>query len=164
MQLKYCILIIGPFFLLSGCKEDASKFRVKTRYHISKFSFDGHEQVSGGTTDTFYYTADGKRDYSASGTTTTETRNGNMLIATTTHKNGKVAGTPTSLINDKGLEESIVIRDATHVTYIHKYIYDSNGFVVEDRYYQQQPPDMVWKYKVVDGNRVEEHAINTPSV
>lgn len=163
MKSKFFFLIVATFFLLTACKDDASKFRVKTKYHIHKVSFDGHEESYGGKTDTFYYTPEGKRDYSASGTITKEERSGNIIIWTTLDRDGKVVGTTTSFLNDKGLEDSVEIRDATHVTYAHKYIYDKDGYVIEDRQYQAQPPNIIWKYKVVDGNRVELTATYFPS-
>lgn len=162
MKSKFFFLLIGTISLLVSCSNDPSKFRVKTSYHIHKISFEGHEEKSGGNTDTFYYTTDGKRDYSKSGTTTKEEKNGNIIIWTTYDKEGKVVGKTTSFLNERGLEDSVVITNATYVTYTHKYIYDDKGFVIEDRQTSsEQASGMTWKYKVVDGNRVEERLLPT---
>ncbi len=162
MKSKFFFLIVATIFLLTACKDDVSKFRVKTSYHIHKVSFDGHEETSGGKTDTFYYTSDGKKDYSKDGTTTKQEKKGNTIVWTTYDKEGKVVGTTTSFLNERGLEDSVVIINATHVTYTHKYIYDDKGFVIEDRQTSsEQASAMMWKYKVVDGNRVEEALLPT---
>ena len=163
MKSKLFFLILATIFLLTACKDDASKFRVKTSYHIKKINFGGYEETTGDKTDTFYYTSDGKRDFSKNGMTVKEEKNGNTIVWTTYDKEGKVVESTTSFLNERGLEDSVVITNAAHVTYTHKYIYDDKRFVIEDRQTSSdQASGMTWKYKVVDGNRVEETLL--PSV
>jgi len=56
-----------------------------------------------------------------------------------------------------------VFRDASHVTFAHKYFYDDDSNLIEDRNYPQEPPNLSFKYKIVNGNRVEEMVTNIPA-
>lgn len=61
------------------------------------------------------------------------------------------------------MEDSIAILENGRLTYTNKYIYNTKGDLIEERMNQpQQSPLAIFKYKVVNGNRVEQRLINTP--
>lgn len=76
------ISFLWPFCLcfLAACNS-SNDWRVKTQYRIHKMRFNGQEQVSGGNTDTFYYTADGKKDLSRLDNKVVEEKQGNVTHA-----------------------------------------------------------------------------------
>ena len=162
MGWRLILLSVASILISAGCKDDPSAFRVKTIYNINKVWHNGLEQTSNLTIDTFYYTSDGRRDYSARGITIKEVSDGRINIKTAYNRAGEVLHITTYYLNEKGLEDSIESKDATHVINSQKYFYDNDGYVIEERQYSPGASTTIWKYKVIDGNRVEEFAFHEP--
>jgi len=157
MSSKLLLPGVVVLLLLAACNHSASKYRVKTMYHLNKEVHDGKEYMNDTRTDTFYYTAEGKRDPKLAGITSKTESNGNMAIVKDFDKSGKLLSSTTTFLNDRGFEDSTYIWRENQNTFAHKYTYDDKGYLIEDRQYTLQPPPvMISKYIVVDGNRVEE--------
>jgi hypothetical protein len=139
MKLKFLIAVCGAIALISATNHSTSKYRVRTQYHIHKVTFDGHEEVYGGITDTFYYTADGNKD------------------------KGKITPSSVMLRNKRGQIDSVAFKDAAYQTVANKYFYDDNGYLIEERIYTDPAPNLFIKYKIINGNRVEERWTYSPS-
>jgi len=165
------LIFFAAILLLAASNHSTSKDRVRTVYHINMFNDDGQMEVNPATTDTFYYTSDGKRDYGLNDNNPKEERTGNMIECTTIDKSGTIT-LLVKFLNDRGQVDSMVNRYETvtnyatnPVPYAHKYIYDANGYMVEDRQYSNKLRLVaICKYKVVDGNTVEERNITIPSM
>jgi hypothetical protein len=145
-----------------GCKQSFTDWRVKTQYQIHKITFNGQEQISGGVTDTFYYTKKGKPDLSRFKTKTVVEEHENVNHTKTFDALGKLQTESYQFLNEKGYVDSTVYIQNGQIKYRHKYLYDKEGNLAEDRMYQPDPPNSVFQYKLLDGNRVEERVTAFP--
>jgi hypothetical protein len=164
MKLNFMVALCGTITLLSICNNSASRYRVHTQYHIHKVVYNGREQITENRTDTFYFTSNGKRYYNTNGTKIVEERKGNTVEWKTFDQSGKLINSNVYFLNEKHLVDSFATKEGTQVTYAHKYIYDSNGYMIEDRQYTPQPPAIYFKYTWFNGNKIEETMTNIPAV
>ena len=162
MKGKFHFILIAAMAFIYGFNQQAEKAHVRTKYHVHKVNYPGNSS-NNAQTDTFYFTIDGKGDFNRNGITNREERRGDTIERTSFDKSGKLIGSSISILNKQGLEDSVIYKNATHVTFAHKYLYDGDGNLIEDRNYPEQPPNLIIKYKIVDGNRVEEWITNLPS-
>lgn len=165
MKTSYALgVLVVVVSIFQSCKDEIASARVKTRYGIHKIYFNGEEQVTHNGTDTFYYTPEGKYDYMANGLVTRMERTGNTVETKTYTQSGVLVSASTTYFDEKGREDSVVIINGGHIAYIHKYIYDEAGFLIQDRQYSAQAPKFsVTAFKVENGNRVSEELAVLPN-
>lgn len=157
------ILLVGICFLQS-CKDEIATARVKTRYGIHKIYFNGQEQITHNGTDTFYYTPEGKYDSMTNGLITRMERKGDIVETRTYTQSGVVVSSSITYLDENAREDSVVIINGGHIAYIHKYIYNKEGFLVEDRQYSAQAPKFsVTLFEVENGNRKTEELAVLPN-
>lgn len=164
--------VIQPFcvlgcivFMLQACSDDISKARVKTFYKVQKNNYGGQEYVSVSGPDTFYYTPEGKYDYSANGNITRSEKRGNIIDSRTYDRQGGLVSSSITFLDEHGRTDSFIVQQGNRIPYIHKYVYNAAGDLIEDRQYADEPPKFsVSKFKVVKGNRIEESYDVIPDV
>jgi hypothetical protein len=166
MRVAVIVSFMAAIVLLAACKESLSKYRVRTQYHIKKLKWSGREEVYDGKTDTFYYKPDGTRDNRGKDITYKTDSTGNTVTSYTLNKAGKVIASFVAFMNERGLKDSVVSKDSTHITMTHKYLYDSAGQLIGDIQWQSQfqSPNSVFKAKWLNGNKIENALYNDPQV
>jgi hypothetical protein len=156
--------IAVAFLLFSACRNAPEVSKVKTEYHITRLFHDGQEYGGPGTTDSFVRGEDGyQRRFHPNERYVEETK-GNVTESKILDQSGKVIASSVTFLNDKGLVDSIIYKDDVMGTYIHKYVYDDEGRLIEDRNYPSSSgPNHVWKFRFDNGNIVEEQMIHHPA-
>lgn len=154
--------VIMPLFLYA-CGEKRDVPMVKTVYHIHTLQMGEQKMPSEEYTSTFYYDAENNFLYSVfmNGAKTTRKQEGNRIVFEETDSTQKLLRTTEVLLNENEEEDSMTLKQGNEVLGAVKFIYNSKGYLIEERQYERGRQKFIIRHTPVDGNSIRDSLIYT---